>query len=47
MTTTVRTYVDVSVDTGPLEILAVAVLVFALAFLVSSFFIGRQPPPKP
>lgn len=47
MTTTVRTYVDVSVETGPLEILAVAVVVFALAFLVSSFFVRRPPPPSP
>lgn len=45
MTTTVKTYVDVSVEYGPLEILSVAVVVFALAFLVSSFFVRR--PPKP
>jgi hypothetical protein len=46
MTTTVRTYVDVSVETGPLEILAVAVVVFALAFIVNAF-VHRPPRPKP
>jgi hypothetical protein len=47
MTTTVTTHLDITVDTGPLEILAVAVVIFALAFLVSSFFIRRPPPPSP
>lgn len=46
MTTTVKTYVDVSVETGPLEIIAVAVVVFALAFLVSAI-VNRIRPPRP
>jgi hypothetical protein len=46
MTTTLQTHLDLTVEYGPLEILSIAVVVFALSFLVS-VILNRPRPPKP